>query len=260
MAAGRLAAHAFASSSTRRLTAFAAAALATSALIVGVVPALRAAQVDLVPRMAEGERSGQSRRTRWMSNLLVGTQMALAVMLVVAAVLLARTLANLHAVSTGFTVEQVVSARISPPQFRFRNAAARRDLYSQVLERAGAVPGVVSVAMTDRLPLAGEAYGSVFIIEGRPDPARTGDWPLADISGIVSPAFFSTLGDAAAVRADLHGRRYRNLAAGCRHQREPGPQVLAHGVAAGPALRIPRRRRPDCGRSSAWLRTSSGRA
>ena len=129
-----------------------------------------------------------------MSNLLVGTQMALAVMLVVAAALLARTLANLHAVSTGFTVEQVVSARISPPQFRFPNAAARRDLYAQVLERAGAVPGAVSVAMTDRLPLAGEAYGSVFIIEGRPDPARTGDWPLADISGIVSPAFFSTLG------------------------------------------------------------------
>ena len=177
-----------------RLLAFAAAALATCALIVGVFPALRAAQVDLVPRMAEGERTGQSRRTRWTSNLLVGTQMALAVMLVVSAVLLARTLANLHAVSTGFAVEQVVSARISPPQFRFPNAAARRDLYSQVLERAASAPNVVSAAVTDRLPLGGETYGSVFSIEGRPDPARTGEWPIADVSAIVSPAFFSTLG------------------------------------------------------------------
>ncbi len=177
-----------------RLLAFGAAALAMSALIVGVFPAMRAAQVDLVPRMAEGERSGQSRRTRWTSNLLVGTQMALAVMLVVAAVLLARTLANLHAVPTGFAVEQVVSARISPPQFRFNNPSVRRDLYAQVLNRAATMPGVTSVAVTDRLPLSGEAYGSVFIIEGRPDPARTGEWPLADISGIVSSGFFSTLG------------------------------------------------------------------
>ncbi|MBA3638118.1 MAG: ABC transporter permease [Acidobacteria bacterium] len=178
----------------RRLFAFAATAFAACALIVGVFPASRAAQVDLVPRMAEGERTGQSRRTRWTSNLLVGTQMALAVMLVVSAVLLARTLANLHAVSTGFAVEQVVSARISPPQFRFPNASARRDLYSQVLERAAGAPGVVSAAVTDRLPLGGEAYGSVFSIEGRPDPARTGEWPIADVSAIVSPAFFSTLG------------------------------------------------------------------
>ena len=43
-----------------RLLAFVAAALATCALLVGVFPALRAAQVDLVPRMAEGERTGQS--------------------------------------------------------------------------------------------------------------------------------------------------------------------------------------------------------
>ena len=179
-----------------RLLGFGAVALATCALIVGAFPALRAAQVDLVPRMAEGERSGQSRRTRWTSNLLVGTQMALAVMLVVAAVLLARTLANLHAVPTGFAVEQVVSARISPPSFRFSNASARRALYAQVLERAASVPGVSSAAVTDRLPLAGEAYGSVFIIEGRPDPARTGDWPLADISGMVSADFFTTLGMA----------------------------------------------------------------
>ncbi|HVJ28039.1 MAG TPA: FtsX-like permease family protein, partial [Vicinamibacterales bacterium] len=168
--------------------------LAACALIVGVFPALRAASVGLVPRMAEGERTSQTRRTRWTSNLLVGTQMALAVMLVVSAVLLARTLANLHAESTGFAVEQVVSARISPPQFSFPNATARRALYSQVLERAATAPGVVSAAVTDRLPLGGETYGSVFSIEGRPDPARTGEWPIADVSAIVSPAFFATLG------------------------------------------------------------------
>ena len=177
-----------------RLVLFVAAVFSACAMIVALFPAVRAAGVDLVPRLAEGERSGQSRRTRWTSNALVGTQMALAVMLVIAAVLLARSLAKLHALPTGFTVDRVVSARISPPSFRFSNAASRRDLYATILNRVAALPGVTSVAVTDRLPLAGEAYGSVFMIEGRPDPARTGDWPLADISAIVSPGFFRTLG------------------------------------------------------------------
>ena len=176
-----------------RLIFFGAGAVAVSALIVGLFPAIRASRVDLVPRMNEGERTGQGRRTRWTSNLLVGTQMALAVMLVVTATLLVRSLANLYAAAPGFAVERIVSARISPPAFRFRDAAARRDLYERVLARVSAVPDVTGAALTDRLPLSGEAFGSVFIIEGRPHPAQTGEWPLADVSAIVSAGWFTTL-------------------------------------------------------------------
>jgi len=89
--------------------------------------------------------------------------MALAVVLVVTATLLVRSLGNLSAVSPGFAVDHIVSARLSPPQFRFKDVAARRELYSAVLDRAAAIPGVTSVAVTDRLPFAGEAFGSVFV-------------------------------------------------------------------------------------------------
>lgn len=177
-----------------RLFAFASAALTACALIVGLFPAVRASRVDLVPRLAEGQRTGQGRRTRWTSNVLVGSQMALAVMLVVTAALLVRSLANLYAVTPGFAVERIVSARVSPPVFRFKDAAARRELYDRVLARISSIPGVAGAAVTDRLPLAGEAFGSVFIIEGRPHPAQTGEWPLADVAAIVSPSFFATLG------------------------------------------------------------------
>ena len=177
-----------------RLLAFAALALGASVLVIGGLPAFRASRVGLAPTLNEGGRHGQGPRARWTSNLLLGAQMAIAITLVITAVLLGRSLANLYAVAPGFTVEQVLSMRISPPPFRFREAAARRDLYTSVLDRLRALPGITGAALTDRLPFAGEAFGSVFIIEGRPDPRTTGEWPLADISAIVTPAFFSTLG------------------------------------------------------------------
>ena len=173
-----------------RLLAFTAVALGCTVLIVGGLPAYRA---DLAPKLSEGGRHGPGARARWTSNLLVGAQTAIAITLVITAALLGRSLANLYAVAPGFTVEQVVSARISPPSFRFREASARRDLYTNVLDRLQGLPGVTGAGLTDRLPFAGEAFGSVFMIEGRPDPRTTGEWPLADVSGIVSPAFFSTL-------------------------------------------------------------------
>ena len=177
-----------------RMLAFGAVAIVAAAVLVGLLPALRASRVDLAPQLADTQRAGRSRGSRWTANALVAAQMALAVVLVVTATLLVRSLRNLSAVSPGFTADHVVSARISPPQFRFKDVAARRDFYTSVLERAAAVPGVRTVAVTDRLPFAGEAFGSVFVIEGRPDPATTGEWPMADISATISTGFFDALG------------------------------------------------------------------
>ncbi|HVL68265.1 MAG TPA: ABC transporter permease [Vicinamibacterales bacterium] len=179
-----------------RLLTCGAVAVAASAVLVGLVPALRASRADPAPQLAGGERIGPARGTRWASNLLMGAQMALALVLTVSAVLLARTLVNLYSLAPRFAVDEVVSAQVAPPQFRFRDAAARKALYGDLLERLQGAPGVVSAALTDRLPFGGETFGSVFVIEGRPHPASTGEWPLADVSALVTPAFFSTLGIA----------------------------------------------------------------
>jgi putative ABC transport system permease protein len=108
--------------------------------------------------------------------------------------LLARTLGNLYAIPTGFDPGHIVTARISPPNFRYGDPVARRQVFESITERISALPDVSAIALTDRLPFSDELYGSVFIIEGRPDPARTGDWPLADVSAIVTPRYFSLLG------------------------------------------------------------------
>ena len=176
-----------------RMILFGVAAVVTAALLVGLLPALRASRVDLAPQMADRQRAGRSLSSRWTSNALIAAQMALAVVLVVTATLLVRSLRNLSAVSPGFTTDHAVSARISPPQFRFKDVASRRELYAAILARTAAIPGIRRVALTDRLPFAGEAFGSVFVIDGRPNPATTGEWPMADISATVSPGFFDTL-------------------------------------------------------------------
>ena len=177
-----------------RTLASGVAAVVSMALLVGLLPALRASRVDLAPQLADSQRAGRSRGNRWTSNVLVAAQMALAVVLVVTATLLVQSLRNLSTMSPGFAAGHVVSVRVSPPQFRFKDAAARRDLYASVVARAAAIPGVSHVAVSDRLPFAGEAFGSVFIIEGRPDPATTGEWPMAEVSATVSTEFFDALG------------------------------------------------------------------
>ena len=177
-----------------RLAAFAVALVGAGALLVALLPAIRASRLNLVVTLADGDRGGRGQRTRWTSNVLVGAQMALAVALVVTATLLVQSLRNLAAIATGFDAAQVSSARVSPPQFRFANAAARRTLYRDVLARAAAVPGVQQVAVTDQLPFTGEVFGSVFMIEGRPSPAQTGEWPMADARATVSDGFFAALG------------------------------------------------------------------
>jgi predicted permease len=177
-----------------RLLAFGGAAVAAVVMLVALVPAVRASRLDLAPQLAESGRAESGRDSRWTSNVLVAAQVALAIVLVVTASLLVRSLRNLAAVSPGFAAEQLLSARVSPPSFRFGAEASRRDLYQRVLDRAAALPGVTRAALADTLPFAGEAFGSVFAIEGRPDPAKTGEWPLADIAASVSPGFFESLG------------------------------------------------------------------
>jgi predicted permease len=179
-----------------RTLLFMAAVLSAAVLLVGLLPALRASRFDLAPRLADTQRGGERRATRWMSNALVGVQMALAVVLIVTATLLVRTLTNLSALSPGFEVQSLLSARISPPSFRFADAPSKRELYASVLERAAQIPGVSAAAVTDPLPFGGETFGGVFVIEGRPDPAKTGEWPMADVSAVVSTGVFDTLGIA----------------------------------------------------------------
>ena len=178
-----------------RVLAFTAAAALGSGILTGAVPAWRASRLDVQSRLVEGERSGSGARSRWISSGLVAAEIALAVLLVIAAVLLARSFANLVRAQPGFRSENLISATVVAPEFRYRDAPARREFYRGLLERVAATSGIQAAAFTDRLPFASQLWGSVFIVEGRPNPATEGgDWPWADVRAAVSEHFLDTIG------------------------------------------------------------------
>jgi putative ABC transport system permease protein len=170
-----------------------AVALATG-LVLGVVPAFRAARSEAQTVLKEGGRgSSAGRERRRLSGVLVISELALAVVLATGAGLLVRSFWRLLQTDPGFRTEQLVSASIAPPTFRYSDDVSQREFYKALLLRLETIPGVRMSAITTRLPFGGNSYGSVFKIDGRPNPAQTGDWPFADIGAVVSSEYFRTL-------------------------------------------------------------------
>lgn len=169
-------------------------AIATG-LVFGLLPELRAGNGNPQSALGEsgrGSTAGVERRR--LSGWLVSIEVALAVVLVTGAGLLTRSFRELMRVDPGFRTESLVSATIAPPAFRIHGDASRRLFYEQLLERIDALPGVRTAAITSRLPFGERNYGSVFRMEGRPNPAQTGDWPWADIGATVSPDYIRAMG------------------------------------------------------------------
>jgi len=168
---------------------------ALTGLLFGALPAIRAAGTRTLSALADGGRTGRGRAQRRLSGTLVAAEMALAVMLVIGATLLVRSFWELSGVDPGFRSGQLVTATIAPSEIRYPDRVARQGFHEEVLERVTALPGVSRAALTTRLPFGAQAWGGVFVIEGRPDPAvEGGDWPYADIAGLVTEGWFSTMG------------------------------------------------------------------
>jgi putative ABC transport system permease protein len=165
-----------------------------AALLTSAGPAWRAARPVAAPSSSVRHAS-EDRKTRATTRVLVAAEIALAVSLVVGAGLLVRSLDRLLDVDPGFRPDDVVSASIAPPLHRFNDASVRRVFYDDVIARLEASPQVAGVAMTDRLPFASPPWGTVFSIEGRPDPAsESGEWPWADYRAAASASYFDTIG------------------------------------------------------------------
>ncbi len=177
-----------------RVLAFALAASLATGLLFGLVPALRASRSG-GGTFLEGTRAGGGTRERHrLSGVLVAGQIAVSTVLVIAAGLLVRSLGRLLEVDPGFRAGSVVVATVAPPAFRYPEAPDRVRFYDALLERLASLPGAATVAVGSGVPFGGDAYGSVFLIEGRPDPSATGDWPQADARLTVSADYFRALG------------------------------------------------------------------
>jgi predicted permease len=151
-----------------RVLLFTFAASVLTGVLFGLVPALSASRSDLNSTLREsGTRSGAGVRHNKARSVLVITEMALALVLLVGAALLIRTFGALRAVDPGFDAHNVLTLQMSLTGARFEKTAGVAELERDASQRVEALPGVTSAAMTCCLPLEG-GFGLPFTIEGRP--------------------------------------------------------------------------------------------
>ncbi len=176
----------------RQVVLFLLGATVLTAIAFGLAPAMRAAAANLSGAIEEGGRGGtdSARRSR-LRGVLVASEFALAFMLLTGAGLMIRTFHALQAVDPGFDPHHVVSMEVSVAGSPEAQPDRRGPFYRQLVEQVRALPGVVSAAGINHLPLAGDLWTRSFILEGRPEPRR-GDEPNA-IYRLVTPGYFETM-------------------------------------------------------------------
>jgi putative ABC transport system permease protein len=162
-------------------------------VVFGLVPALQSARVDLRDTLNEVGRSGLGggiwqRRAR---NALVVAELALTVVLTIAAALLIRSFARLQSVPPGFSVDKALAADLPLSSVKYSNDETRTNAVNNLLERVRAIPGVRSAAVTTLLPLTGGGPTIHFNIRGRP-PAGPEQFTMAGYRS-VSGSYFETL-------------------------------------------------------------------
>ncbi len=161
-------------------------------IVFGLFPALHISRLDVNSVLKETSgRSGTGLRQNRARSILVASEMALAVILLVGAVLTIRTFVGLSSVQPGFDSHNVITMQTSLSGGRYDSTAKVENLSRQVVQRIEALPGVQSAAATIMLPIEG-GIDLPFLIEGRP-PAKgdlyTGDEQWRAVSSHYFTAF-----------------------------------------------------------------------
>jgi predicted permease len=139
-----------------------------TSLIFGLLPAWRSARTNLSSIIKEGgSRSGSGFRQNKARTILVISEVALAVVLLVGAGLLIRTAAAIYSVKPGFDTKNVLTMRMSLSSNQYQSSEALEQMVQRATERLNALPGVELSSATCCVPLEG-GYGLPFKIMGRP--------------------------------------------------------------------------------------------
>ena len=168
---------------------FAIACALITSLAAALIPAWRAASHATSGEMRTGSRSiVRGART---GGILVTAEVTLAVVLIVGAALMLRSLNRLLNVPIGYNPEGVVTMRLSLPAPRYPSFDHMQALVSRLIERTSGVPGLASAAVTMNLPPEGSLFGPFQDAAEAPKPV--GERPIAQWSSI-TPGYFRTMG------------------------------------------------------------------
>jgi putative ABC transport system permease protein len=161
-------------------------------LVSGLAPAWGASRIDVNESLKEGSRglTGGRGGSRFRGVLVV-SEISLALVLLSAAGLMIKSFALLTRVDSGLRPANVLAMNFSLRGSRYAHTATRAAVFSEVLSRVRALPGVQSAAVVADVPLTGNEDGFGFSVEGEPDvPGQRREARF----NVVGPGYFSTLG------------------------------------------------------------------
>ncbi|HEX8764384.1 MAG TPA: ABC transporter permease, partial [Candidatus Acidoferrum sp.] len=196
-----------------RVLGFAMLTLIATTFLFGLAPALQSAKPNVIETLKEAGRSSlQSPQSRRFRSALVVSEVALAVVLLVGAGLMARTLAELIHVNLGFNPKNILTLRAPLSGDRYKEPRSRAQFWEHVVARVEALPGVEAASVSRGVPITGW-NGTFFTTAENPNPP-VGQVPDANYV-IVGPDYFRTM------RIPLHrGRGFND------HDTQSGERVV----------------------------------
>ena len=217
-----------------RVLAFTLAVSVLTGIIFGLAPAFRGTRMDLTPVLKEGSRTSTGEGARGWLNLgdgLVVAQVALAVVVLVGAGLLVRTLQNLRNVDPGFDTRNLLTFSLDPTLIGYKTPQMD-TFYRDLQQRLASIPGVESVSYSNNTLLSGDLWTTGFHLPGTPKDQESDADYLP-----VGANFFSTMH----MRL-LAGRNFTSadfaqaeLAQEAREEREAAQQAIESGTAKSPS-------------------------
>jgi len=176
-----------------RILAFSFLLALATALIFGIVPALRGSQVGIRGALTAGARGGiGARGGNRLRSILVVTEVALGVVLLASAGLLARSFHQLSEVRPGYDVSNVVTVQFSLSDIRYKDMARCERFFERVVTQLQQTPGVESAGTTHRLPLRKDRQTAGIWLASQ--PVHSEETKITLDNRVVSPGYFQAMG------------------------------------------------------------------
>lgn len=162
-------------------------------LLFGLAPAMQFSKPDLNETLKDvGRNSTDGRQRQRLRGLLVISELALSVVLLIGAGLMIRSFIRVQVADPGFNAENLLTMRLSLPRSKYPDFNRQTRFFQDLIERIQAQPGVQSTATINVLPLSGSTADRSFKIEGR-NVIQGEPGPDEELR-FISPGYFSTMG------------------------------------------------------------------
>jgi predicted permease len=192
-----------------------------ASLLFGLLPALKYGNPNMVATLKEGGRAATVSRDRHLvRSVLVVSQVALALILLVGSGLMIRSYWRLTDVDPGFSTERILTMRVSLPTATYENAENMANFYQRLVDNVEALPGVERAGASVTVPLTG--VGTVLATQIEEFPIADGEFPPAFDVRRVTPGYFEVMGIPL-----LRGRYFDRM----DHEQRRGTSIISSNIA-----------------------------